>query len=354
VLTLRLFLPSAKYNTAQALRFYRVAVDRITALPGIKSATAGSSLPLLNTMEVRFDLEGSPPRGEGERPSAPYAAVGSEYFRTLGIPLRSGRFFTEADNERAPLVGIVSEALAGRYFSNQDPVGRHIVVDRPIRGQSGEETVRLQVVGVVGNVKLTDLAANSKPVIYVPHSQNPWSRAVWFAARTQVNPASLGSAVRGEFMAIDKDQPIEQVGSLEQILAAQFAQPKFQTQLMSSFALMALILAVLGIYGVNAYAVTQRRHEIGLRMALGASRGAVLREVIARGMRPTAVGIGVGTAGAVASAVLLRNILVGTGSLDPVTFLGATLLLAGVAVVACYLPARTATRIDPAIVLKAE
>jgi putative ABC transport system permease protein len=138
------------------------------------------------------------------------------------------------------------------------------------------------------------------------------------------------------------------------MLAAQFAQPKFQTQLMGSFALMALILAVLGIYGVNSYAVTQRRHEIGLRMALGASRSAVLREVVGRGMRPTGIGIAVGMAGAVVSALLLRNILVGTGSLDPVTFLGATLLLAGVAVVACYLPARTATRIDPAIVLKAE
>ena len=355
VLTLRLFLPAAKYDAEQAVRLSRRAVERVAALPGVKGATVGTSLPLLNTMEVPFDLEGSPPRGEGERPSFPYASVGPEYFGTLSIPLKSGRLFTDADNEKAPPVAIVNEALVARYFPNRDPVGQRVLVNRPLRDQNGfEPTRRLQIVGVVGNVKLSDLSADSKPVIYVPFPQNPWSRAVWFAVRTQVNPAALGSAVRGEFMAIDKDQPIEQVGSLEQMLAAQFAQPKFQTELMGSFALMALILAVLGIYGVNAYSVAQRRHEIGLRMALGAIRSAVLREIVGQGMLPTGIGIAVGMAGAVISALLLRNILVGTGSLDPVTFLGATVLLAAVAAVACYLPAHAATRIDPAIVLKAE
>jgi predicted permease len=355
VLTLRVFLPTAKYDAAQALRFHRLALQRMAALPGVKSATLGSSLPLLNTMEVAFDLEGLPPRGTGERWSVPYATVGAEYFRTLGIPLKGGRSFTEADNEKAPLVAIVNEALVARYFPNDDPIGKRILVNRPLRGQNSfEETRRLEVVGVVGNVKLTDFSPQPKPVIYVPHPQNPWSPAIWFAARTEVNPVSLGSAVRSELMAIDPDQPIEQVGSLEQMLTAQFAEPRFQTQLMGAFALMALILAALGIYGVNAYAVAQRRHEIGLRMALGAGPGDVLREIVGLGMQSTAIGIGVGLAGAVGLASLLKSALVGTSGTDPITFVSVALLLGIVAAVACYVPARKATRIDPAIALRAE
>ncbi len=323
-------------------------------MPGVKSVTVGSSLPLLNNMEVRFDREGSPPRGEGERPSAPYAAVSAEYFRTLAIPLKRGRFFTEADNENAPLVAVVSEALAARYFPNEDPIGTRLVVNRPVRFQNSEEAVKLEVVGVVGNVKLSDLAGDPKPVIYVPHPENPWSRGVWFALRTEVKPSTLASAVRSEFMAIDKEQPVEQVGSLEQMLTNQFAQPRFQAELMSSFALVALILAALGIYGVSAYAVTQRRNEIGVRMALGASRGAVLSEIIKQGMWPTSIGIGVGLVGAAAMTSWLKSILVGAGTPDPVAFLGAALLLAIIAAIACYFPARKATLIDPAITLRME
>ena len=212
----------------------------------------------------------------------------------------------------------------------------------------------MQVVGVVGNVRLTDLSEERRPVIYVPLPQNPFSRAVWFAIRSKSAPLTLGSSVRGEFVAMDREQPVEQVGSLEQMLTSQFAQPRFQTELMSSFALMALILASIGIYGVNAYSVSQRRNEIGLRMALGASQGAVLREVIGQGMRLIAIGIVAGLLGAEAIAFWLRSVLVGAGHPDPVAFLGAALLLAIVATLACYFPARKATRIDPAIALRAE
>lgn len=353
VLTLRVFLPAAKYDAPQALRFYRLALQRISALPGVQDVAVGSSLPLLNTFEVRFDLEGSA-RGEGERPSAPYAAVGAEYFRTLGIPLRRGRSFTEADNENAPLVAILNETLADRYFPNEDPVGKHVVVNRPLRFQSTEETVKLEVVGVVGNIKLADLSADAKPVIYVPHPQNPWSRAVWFAVRTKIQPLTLVSAVRREFASIDKEQPIEQVGSLEQMLTNQFAQPRFQTELMSLFALVALILATLGIYGVNAYAVTQRTNEIGIRMALGASQSAVLLEIMRQGMWPTLIGIGVGLVGTEAIASALKSVLVGAGTPDPIAIFGAALLLTIVAALACFFPARRATRIDPAIALRTE
>lgn len=286
-------------------------------------------------------------------PLVTYAAVSADYFRTLGIRLERGRVFSEMDNESAPPVAIVSDALLTRYFPNQDPIGKRMVINRPLRFQ-GQEPVRVEVVGVVRNVKLTDFSTDPKPVLYVPLPQNPFSRAVWFAARTDGNPLTLGSAVRSQFMAIDKEQPIEQVGSLEQMVASQFAQPRFQTGLMSSFALMALLLAAVGIYGVNAYAVEQRRNEIGLRMALGATRLDVVRDILGQGMRPTAIGIVLGLAGAEAIASWLKSVLVGTGTLDPLAFLGAALLLAVVAAAACYFPALKATRIDPAIALRSE
>ena len=223
-----------------------------------------------------------------------------------------------------------------------------------MRLQSGEELVKLEIVGVVGNVKSPDLGEEPKPMIYAPHAQNPYSRGVWFAVRTAGNPSALASAVRGEFQAIDKEEPVEQVGSLDQMMSTQLAQPRFQTVLMGAFALVALLLAALGIYGVNAYAVAQRRNELGLRMALGATRGSVLRLVIGQGMLPTGIGIVLGVAGAAGATTLLRSVLVGADTLDPIAFLGAAVVLAVAAALACYFPARRATRIDPAIILRLE
>jgi putative ABC transport system permease protein len=354
VITVRLLLPAATYDAARALRFYRQSTERIAALPGVKNVAVSTSLPQLNNQEVRFKEEDAVARSEAELPIAPYAGVGPEYFRTLGIPLKKGRVFTAADNENAPLVAIVSEALAVRYFPNQDLLGKRLAFKRPIRWQNGEEPVTVQIVGVVGNVRLGESFSDQKPMIYVPHSQNPWSRAVWFVARTGGDPAALGPALRSEFIAIDKEQPIDQLQTLEERMQNRAAEPTFQTRLMSSFALVALLLAALGIYGVNAYAVAQRRNEIGLRMALGATRGSVLRQVIGKGMGPTAIGIGLGVVGAVVISFWLRIELVGARPLDPVTFLGATMLLAVVAAVACFIPALKATQIDPAIALRAE
>jgi putative ABC transport system permease protein len=353
VLTVRLVLPLAKYDATQALRFYRLGLERIAGLPAVESVTVGTCLPSNCVMQVTFDREGST-RDEADLPIAPYAAVGADYFKLLRIPLIRGRFFSEADNENAPPVAIVSAALVARYFANADPIGKRIVLNRPVRFLNSEETVTAEIVGVVGNVKLPELAADPKAMIYVPHPQNPFSRGVWFAARTAGDPSALASAVRGEFAAIDKEEPVEQVGSLDQMVANQLAQPRFQTRLMGSFALVALLLAILGIYGVNAYTVTQRRNEIGLRMALGATRGAVLRQIIGQGMLPTAIGIVAGLLGAAATTSLLRSVLVGAGPLDPLAFLGATLVLASTAALACYFPAWRATRIDPAIILRIE
>lgn len=355
VLTVRLFLPASKYNAGQALQFYRLGVQRMAGLPGVQSVATSTTLPLLNKdiMEVRFDRDGSA-RSEAERPSSAYAAVGQQYFSVLRIRLLRGRLFSEADNENAPLVAIVSEEFAARYFPNEDPIGKRIEVSRPVPLKSSEEMVKPEIVGVVANVKMSDLASDPGLMIYVPHPQNPFSRGVWFAARVAGPPLSLAGAVRREFMTIDREQPVEQISTMDQTLAGQLAQPKFQTELMASFAVVALLLSVLGIYGVNSYAVTQRRNELGLRMALGASRGAILRLVIGQGMLPTGAGIIAGLIGAATSASVLRSILVGADALNPLAFLGAALILTAAAVVACYIPARRATRIDPAVSLRIE
>jgi putative ABC transport system permease protein len=353
LLALRVFLPAAKYDAAHAVAFEQQATDRVAALPGVRSVAAGSILPLFYSlsMKVRFEPEGSPPPSEMS-PSASYFSVGDDYFRTYDIPLRRGRFFTRADDRKAPQVVLVNESFAARFYPGRDPTGQRIQLDRPLRG--GEETANVQVAGVVGDVKWTDMSPGPLPTIYAPLAQNLFSGGVWFAVRTASDPLGLAPAVRKEFAALDPEEPVEQVGTLEAMVNSQFAQPQFQTWVMMAFALMALLLASVGIYGVNAYAVAQRRGEIGLRMALGASRGDVLREVMARGLLPAAAGIGVGLAASAAMMFWLKSVLVGAGKADPLAFVGAALLLTLAALAACYLPARRATRIDPSITLRAE
>jgi len=357
VLTLRLFLPSAQYDSVKAYRFHREALDRIAALPGVESVTVASNLPLERavTMEVPFDLPNAPPRDLAERPGVGYISISSEYVKTLAIPVKRGRPFTDADNRNAPPVAIVNEAFVERYFPGQNPVGQRLLLNRPILGGTGfEESIYPEIVGVIGNVKLDNLLARTDPLLYVPQAQNVWSSVSYFAVRTATEGASLAPAIRRALMELDKDEPVDQLSSFDQILVSHMAEPRFQTQLMGAFALVALMLAIVGIYGVNAYAVEQRRNEIGLRMALGATPGQVVREILKQGMRLTAIGIAVGLAGAVAIASLLKSVLVGVSATDPMTLGCVALLLALVAATACYIPARRATHIDPAIALRQE
>ena len=354
VLTLRVFLPAAKYDAGRALRFHREALARIAALPGVETVAAASNLPLQQyTMEVPFDLETAPPRDEGERPGAGYISITPDFLRALRVPVKRGRAFTGRDDASSPPVAIVNQAFADRYFPNDNPVGKRLVLNRPVLGKNGfEDAIRPEIVGVIGNLKEADLGGGADPIIYVPHEQNVWNPVTWFTVRTRINPAGLADAVRRELMQIDKEQPIDQVGTMQQTFETRFAEPRFQMQVMSGFALLALILAVVGIYGVNSYAVTQRRHEIGVRMALGATPGAVLREVLAQGMRLAAIGIVLGLLGATAAASALRSVLVGVSATDPLTLAAVSFLLAFVTAIACYIPARRATRIDPAIALR--
>ncbi len=356
VLTLRLFLPAAKYDAAASLRYHKQAMERIAALPGVETVAIGSHLPLQTfRMEVPFDLESSPPRDQGERPGVGYITVSDQYLATLRIPIKRGRGFTARDDATAPPVVLVNETFAQKYFPNENPVGKRVLLNRPVFAKSAfEDTIYPEIVGVIGDVKGAELGAPVPPYIYSPHAQNPWITIGWIVIRTAIDPATLTSAVRRELTQMDKDQPIAQLGSMQQMFETRFAEPGFQTIVMGSFALLALILAVVGIYGVNAYAVMQRRNEIGLRMALGATPGQVVGEILKQGMRLTAIGVAIGLAGAYAIASVVKSVLVGVSATDPLTLLAVALLLTSVAALACYLPARKATHIDPAIALRQE
>lgn len=355
VLTLRIFLPAAKFNASRALQFHRQAIERIAALPGVESVGAGSHLPLQPyRMDVPFDLETSAPRSEGERPGVDYITVTEDYFRTLRIVVKRGRALTAHDDASAPPVIIVNESFARRYFPHEDPLGKHVLLNRPILGKSAfEDTIHPEIVGVIGDVKQADVGAEVLPCIYAPHAQNGWSTGMWLVIRASDSP-SLPAAIRREILQMDREQPVGQLGSMEQIFTARFAEPRLQADIMGAFALVALMLAIVGIYGVNSYMVTQRRHEIGVRIALGATPAAVAGSILMQGMRLAAIGIVLGVAGAVAVGSALRAVLVGVSATDPITLAAVALGLAFVAALACYLPAHRATRIDPAVALRGE
>ena len=356
VLTLRVFLPVTRYNAAQANQFFARAMDKIGALPGVESVAMGSNLPLVRlSMYVPFDLDTAPPRSAAERPDTGFTTISSGYLHTLGMGLQRGREFTDRDRAGAPPVALINEAFAALYFPHQDPVGRQLQINPPILGQNGfAESIRAEIVGVAGNVKLGDLSAPPEPILYLPLAQNVWSTTNYLTVRTRAKPAGLAPAIRREMAGLDKEQPVDQLGSMEQAFSDQFAEPRFQSRLMGAFAGLALILAVVGIYGVNAYAVTQRRRELGVRIALGARPSDVLRETLGEGLKLSAVGIVLGLAGAWGLSSLFRSVLVGASGVSPAALLGAAGLLTGVALIACYLPARRAMRIDPATALRQE
>jgi putative ABC transport system permease protein len=354
VLTLRIFLPQGRYDASHALALHQQALKRVEALPGVESATIATNLPLQKvSMEVPFDLETAPPRTLEERPGIGYVGISPGYLQALGIPLRRGRMFTEADNSDAPPVVIVNEAFAARYFPNEDPVGKTLLLNRPILGKDNfEDTIHAEIVGVVGDVKPDNLNGPPVPILYGAHAQNVWSASSWLAIRSTVDPAGLTEAVRREMLELDKGLPVEQASSMEQIYLKQFAEPRFESQLMGAFAALALVLAGIGIYSVNAYSVSQRSREIAMRVALGASSRAILLNVLGRGLVLAFTGILAGVAGTFLASRLLKSMLVGVNADNPWTLAAAALILVLISAGACYLPARRAIRIDPSAALR--
>jgi predicted permease len=364
-LTMRLTLPSTRYkDNNQVISFYRQLLDKIKVLPGVESAGAISQLPLSGAYSSGTTAVERADSDEGLKSmrgfpfiEADRRAVSSDYFRTLGIALKNGRLLTQADNENAPPVAVVDEAFEKRFWPVSGAVGKRFVY----RANDGNNIEWGQVVGVVSHVnhygidevKKYGLAQEGREEIYFPYTQRPTNQ-MYLAIKTNIDPLSLTNAVRGEVLSLDPNEPVYEVKSMDQRASTSLAQRQLNMLLFASFSGIALILAAVGIYGVMSYSVTQRTHEIGIRMALGARQGSVLGLVVRQGMALALAGVVVGLGAAIALTRLMSSLLFGVSATDPLTFIAISVILIGVALGASFVPARRATRVDPMILLRYE
>jgi putative ABC transport system permease protein len=298
-------------------------------------------------MTDNFMVEGQVLAPNQTVPLGPLVFVNESYFSTLGAPLLGGRFFVHSDDEKAPAVVIVNDTLAKQYFPRVDPVGRRLKIGGPERPDNAWMTIA----GVVGDINYSGLDARPEPVVYLPFRQAPTNNQ-YVAIRTSTNPRSLERAVRAAVAELDRDLPLVNLRTMDELMTEAVAPPRFRTVLVSMFAVVGLLLAAIGIYGVMAYAVTERTHELGVRIALGADRGDVLRMVLGEAAWLAGGGVALGIAGALGATRLIQTLLFGVTATDVVTFTGIALLLASTALVASYLPARRATRVDPMVALR--
>jgi predicted permease len=358
LLTLRLFPPASTYaNDQQVAAFYEKLLERVRSLPGVKDAAVTDGLPLGDwSGGTMIEVEGQSFKTGGHN-TAGWHVVSPEFFRTLGVRLLRGRLLEDADQEQATPVAVVNETLARMHWPNEDPLGRRI----RLPNGSQATTAFLIVVGVVADVKNDGLTEAARQEVYVPLRQRTaaiagmgFARQMTLAVRTSVEPLNLVNAIRQEVMALDRNVPIASVRTMEQIMATVTVQPRFNMILLGIFAAVALVLAAVGIYGVLSYSVTQRTHEIGLRLALGAQQGEVLKLVVRQGMILALLGVAIGLAASFALTRLLTGLLYGVSATDPLTFIVIALLLTMVALMACWIPARRATKVDPMIALRHE
>lgn len=349
LLTMNLVLPGAKYkDQPQRAAFYSDLVRRVEALPGVESAAAVNHLPLGGSnSSTSFLIEGLPEPPPGQEFDGRYRVCTPNYFKTLGIAVLKGRGFTEQDKAGAPPVIIVNETLARKYWPNTDPIGKRMRYMGPL-----EQNPWMQVVGVVKDVK-HEMNLPITEDFYVPHAQDAWQSMV-LVAKTRVEPAAMAAPIRQEVWAIDKYQPVFDVKTMREVRAISLALYSFSSIMLGIFAVVALLLAAIGIYGVMSYAVTQRTQEIGIRMALGARAIDVLKLVVKNGMVLALIGVAVGLGGSFALTRLLASLLVGVTPTDAVTFSTVSLGLLLIALLACYIPARRATKVDPMVALRYE
>jgi putative ABC transport system permease protein len=341
------FLSPGKYPKVDAVtEVFRRGVEEIRAVPGVVTAGAGSAVPLLGgDGEQEFYIEGRTVPGAGERPSVWWYDVDPNYFQTLGIPLLRGRHFTEADNRGAAQVAIVNETTARRHWPNENPIGQriHLLTHKK----------SVEIVGVVGDVRPFRPDEAPKAEIYWPFAQAPrW--AIMFIARTAGPPSSVTAALQTRLEAFEPDMDLGRMRTMDEQVSRQLVNPRFNMILGGLFAALAVAIASVGIYGVMSFGITRRTHEFGIRMALGALPGDVLRMVLGRGLLLAAMGLSIGLAGALGVTRLLRALLIGVAPSDPLTFVACGAVLLGVALAACYVPARRATRVDPLVALRYE
>ncbi|HEY9284271.1 MAG TPA: ABC transporter permease [Pyrinomonadaceae bacterium] len=350
VISMQVSLPFNRYREPQQrAAFYRQALESVAALPGVRAAGAVSALPMSGeNMSSSFRIEGRPAPASEPLPHGDLWSATHDYFRAMNIPLARGRYFSERDTADSPGVAVVDESLARKYWPNEDPVGKRISFE------GGAENPRWrEVIGVVGHVKHGGLEGESRPQYYVPHAQNPGA-SMFVVAQADGDPSALAGPVRSAVRALDKDLPVYRVTTMERLVADSLSERRFSTLLLGAFAAVALLLAAVGLYGVLSYTVAQRRHEIGIRMALGARAGDVLRLVVGQGLWLTLAGLGLGLVAALALTRVMASLLYGVSALDPATFAGVALLLLVVALAACLVPAVRATKVDPTTALRAE
>jgi putative ABC transport system permease protein len=335
------------------MNFFDAVVERVSTLPGVRSAGAASYLPVSGGgMILHFNIQGRPPKSPTNYIMANYRAVSASYLKTLGIPLVKGRWLQDSDRENTPAVVVINETMARTYFGNESALGKHL----QIGALPDPQVPWMEVVGIVGDVK-QGLAAEPPSEMYVPYRQANEVLPVTFLSvvlRTDADPALIASSVRNVVHEIDANQPVVNVRTMEENLAAAMSQPKFRTLLLSIFAGLGLLIACVGIYGVMAYSTTQRTREIGVRMALGSTPEAIFRLVLGEGLRLTVIGVLVGVAASIAATRYLSSLLFQIRSTDPLTMAAVAVLLLAAAAVACYLPARRATRVDPMIAVHYE
>lgn len=354
LLTFEISLRGPQYeSTAQVAEFNDRAIERIASLPGIENVATTNTLPLRRWLNLPIEFEGDP-----EAAAVEWRMISDGYFDAMKMRITQGRNLSKTDSSKAAGVVIVNEALVRRYFKTGSPLGQRIKVARGM-GEGLARPEPLDVVGVVSDNKQTSLSDPVLPTIYVPTAQVPDAlmanfRSFYFVIRTTAEPLSYVPSVRSEMLGLDNRQPIRNITTMEQVIATSIASPRFYMLLLVVFGVIGLTLSTVGIYGVMAYSVTQRTQEIGIRMALGAQMTDVLRMVLTQGLKLTVIGVLIGLAASFVLTRVLKTLLFGVTPMDPVTFVLVSLLLVASALVACYIPARRATKVDPLVALRYE
>jgi len=350
LLTMRIELPEARYRQIPTQTQYRRALlDEVNSLPGAQAALV-SELPMSGDWLTHDFLVEGQQLSVGQEPDVQTRSVERDYFRVMRIPLLSGRDFTPQDNENAPIVGIINQSLALRFFKEENPLGKRV------RWARGDPKNWITIVGVAGDIKHFGLDELEEPALYTPYPQSgvAWKRWMNLVVRSEGDPAALAQAVKSRVWRIDGQIPVTKARTMIEVMGASVEARRFNMLLLGVFAAVAMALAAVGIYGVMSFAVTQRTREIGLRIALGARPRDVIRMVVGRGMLLTSIGAASGLALSLALTRLMSGMLFGVGAKDPLTFASVSLLLAGVALLACYIPARRAAKVDPMVALRCE
>ena len=347
VLAFRVALPNNAYpQDHHKIAFFSRLMERLETLPGVSAAGMIQSVPMRGDYVLSFTIEGRPPVGPNQEPSANHRVISPDYFKAMGIPLLRGRSFTLEDREKSPMVAIVDQKFVDRYFPDQDPMGKGLDIGNGTDGF-------YKIVGVVGSVLHDSLDGKPSPTMYIPYTQDVFS-SMWVVVRAKGEPTQLSAAARQAVRDIDSTLPAFAMTPLADVVSESIAQRRFSMLLIGVFGAIALVLAAVGLYGVVSYSVSQRTQEIGLRMAIGADRRDVLRLIVGGGMKLAVIGVVIGVAGALALSKVIATMLFELTPMDLVSYSGTVMVLLAVAMVACYVPARRAMRVDPIIALRAE